>query len=917
MKNPNEYYRYGTDESFRALETTPEGLIDDEVKKRLEFYGQNKLPDARKESVFLKALHQVKDLMVVILLVAGALSVYMEDYNSAVVLFLIVVINTSIGFFQEYKAEKIMNSIKMMIHPKAKVIRNGKLAEINSSDLVPGDIVELEEGDSVPADLRIFEQNELATNDFALTGESNPTRKFSHAIDGAVEIGDRNNLTFMGTTVAIGNGRGIVIATGIQTEIGKIAHLSQQEGNDLSPLQKELNHLAKKLTLVTAVIAGAMLLIALGVNFNLKEAFIFAVGIASCMVPQGLPAEVSIALSLASSRLAEKKAIIKKLSAVETLGATHIICTDKTGTLTKNEMTVEKILIGSNEFSVTGPGYEPKGNILNKSGGKLNTENFKLFFETGVLASNARINPPDSEHKSWYAIGDPTEAALITLGQKIGLDPKLMDKESPELREFTFDAVRKRMSSVRKHNGKIILFAKGSVQSLLERCDTFWDGEKIRKITDDDKTFIQVKDDEFATQALRVIAFGYKEFESYSDKTTMESAEQNLTFLGLAAMIDPPREEVKEAMDIAAKAHIRVIIITGDYALTAKAIAKKIGLGGQGGDSSVTIVTGKELEAMSDIAVLHELIHSNLIFARTSPENKLRIVDLLKKAGEIVAVTGDGVNDSPALKKADIGVAMGKTGTEVAKDSAEIILLDDSFGTLISAIQEGRTIFRNIGKTVRANLTTNTGELTVVLLSLIASALFNLPLAILTLQILAIDLVGQILPITALTWDPTEESIMTEAPRNTNEHIFNKKTLKTIVWSGGLMGLIAYANFLLLFARNDIPLTGLTSANALYPRAMTITYATLVAVSFMNMLSKRVGSTETVFTSYLWANRRLLLSFVVSLGLVLLLIYGSKFNAFLQTSPLNISDWLYVLLGAVAYLLIYESIKLVGRLRKK
>ncbi|MFH1012377.1 MAG: cation-transporting P-type ATPase [Candidatus Peregrinibacteria bacterium] len=913
------YYQQAPEEIFKALNTQREGLSDLEVKNRLGMYGPNKLVEIGRESLFIKVLRQLKDLMVLVLIVAGFLSVYMADYNSAIVLFLIVVINACIGFFQEYKAEKIMNALRMMIRPKAKAIRKGQEVEVKSDELVPGDIVKLEEGDAIPADIRIFEHHKLSTNDFALTGESNPTRKFAHAIPGIVSLGDRNNIAFMGTTVATGNGLGVVVGTGMSTEIGRIAHLSQTTKTELSPLQRELNNVAWRLTLITIVIAAIMLLITLGVHFTLREAFIFAVGIASCMVPQGLPSEVSVALSLAASRLAAKKAVIKKLSAVETLGATHIICTDKTGTLTKNEMTVQKLLIGDREYRVTGTGYEPKGNICDKNGRlipKNEAESMRLFFETGVLASNARVSPPDNDHPNWYSIGDPTEAALITLGEKTGLDPQTMDKQMKELKEYPFDAVRKRMSSVRSRAGKRILYVKGAPQSILERCARIWDGKNIRPITENDRTLIKQKDDEFASQALRNIAFAYRNLDGFSEATTMEEAENNLVFLGLASMIDPPRDEVKDAMEMAAKAHIRVIIVTGDYALTAKAIAKRIKMGGAKATGEIAVVTGKELASLSDIALLQKLTHANLIFARTSPEDKLRIVNLLKKAGEIVAVTGDGVNDAPALKRADIGVAMGKTGTEVAKDASEIILLDDSFATLVSAVKEGRTIFRNISKTIRSNITTNTGELTIVLLSLAAFAFFNLPLAILTLQILSIDMVGQILPLTFLTWDPAQKAIMTQAPRNPEDHIFNRKAFKNILWSGGLMGLIAYLNFLLLFTRHGIPILSLTAENPLYARATTLTYVTSVVLSFMNILSKRVGDTESIFSSYLWSNRRLLIGFAISLGFVLLLVYTNVANTFLHMAPLTAGDWLFTAAGGLIYLAIYEAMKGLNRIRK-
>jgi P-type Ca2+ transporter type 2C len=911
------YHQYSVDKTFDSLKSSQEGLSESEINSRSNIYGKNKLAVVKGESIFLKVFRQIKDLMVIILLVAGVLSIFMNDYRSATIMFLIVALNAIIGFFQEYKAERLIKSLKLMITKKAKVIRNNQIIEIKSEDLVPGDIVKLEEGDAVPADVRLFEEHEFSTNDFALTGESNPTRKFTHEIEGDVSLGDRNNIAFMGTTVATGSALGIVINTGMQTEIGRIAHLSQSTANELSPLQKELNNLAKRVTIITLVIASILFIIALLVHFTLHDAFLFAVGVAACMVPEGLPAEVSVALSLAASRLAKKKAIIKKLSAVETLGSTHIICTDKTGTLTKNEMTVQKIFIGNNEFDVTGIGYQPAGEILDKSGKPMNEKRYQLFFQTGIFASNARISPPDKEHQDWYAIGDPTEAAIITLGEKAGLKPSDMDKSNPEIKEFAFDATRKRMSSVRNRDGHFFLYAKGAPQSILDRCTHIWDGMRVHKITDKDKALLKKKDQEFALSAFRNIAFAYRRLDSSDAPTSIKDAEKNLVFLGLVAMLDPPREDVKEAMAIAEKAHIRVIIITGDFAPTAEAIAKKIRGEETGQQVSYKVITDSELNTMSDIDLVQTLDADNLIFARTSPEDKLRIVSLLKKADKVVAVTGDGVNDAPALKKADIGVAMGKTGTEVAKDSSEIILLDDSFGTLVAAISEGRTIFQNITKTIRSSLTTNTGELTVVLLSLAATAFFDIPLAILTLQILAVDLVGQLLPVTFLTWDPPQKEIMTQYPRNPKEHILNKHTFRNMIWTGFLMGLIAFLNFIFFFYRNDSSPLNIQTDSLFYVQATTLTYVTLVLISFMNLLSKRVSDNESIFSPYLWSNKGLLWSFGISLLFVLALVYMPICNAFLNTAPLSLLDWIWALGGAILFLLIYELIKLMKRFKMR
>lgn len=912
-ENHTLYYQLSVEEAFAKLKTQKEGLVSQEVAQRLAIYGKNRLTLMNRESFLLKFLHQFKDLMAIVLIVATVLSIYMHSYRDAIILGSIVFINAVISFLQEYRAERVMDSLKSLVKAQAKVIRNGETIEIESELLVPGDVVMIEEGDAIPADLRIFEENNLGANDFSLTGESDPTKKFTHAIEGVTELGSRNNIAFMGTTVALGNAKGIVIATGMDTELGRIANLSQQTKAELSPLQKELNDLAKNISYITLVVGATLFFIAIMLKFPRRDAFLFAMGIAAACVPEGLPAQVSVALSLAAGRLAQKKAIIKKLSAVETLGSTHIICTDKTGTLTTNEMTVQKILIGKEEFDVTGIGYEFRGGFLKADDKKEISENdlngHKLFFENGVFASNARISAPDQDHSSWYCVGDPTEGALITLAEKAGIKANELDKTFPELKEFTFDAVRKRMSSVRQRDGKYWLYAKGSPQSLLACCTHILDGETIRPITDTDKKLINEKDDEFARMALRNLGYAYREIPEFSDNLLLKDAEQKLVWMGLVSMIDPPREEVKGAIEAALKAYIRVIIITGDYALTAEAIARKIGMGGDQKDGKITVVTGKDLEGMSDIELLHKLINTNLIFARTSPENKLRIVTVLKKVGEIVAVTGDGVNDAPALKKADIGVAMGKTGTEVAKESSELVLLDDSFGTLVVAIQEGRTIFQNLKKTILSSLTSNSGELMVVLMSLLGTALFHTPLAILAVQILAIDLVGEMLPLTFLTWDPAQPKIMSEAPRNPSDHIINKFSMIDLLWSGFLMGALSYINFLFLFYREGASMTNLLPSDPLYIRATTLTYISVVLIQWMNIMSRRAGEKISAFSSYFWSNKKLLLGYAISLFLLLNMVYNPYVSSWVSMGPLTFLDWMLALCAGGIYFLIREAYK--------
>lgn len=905
MEKP--FYQLSNQESLSKLESSKKGLSNTESASRQKVYGQNKLSVINRKNPFSLYISQFKDLMIILLIISSLIAFYLNDLRTAIILLVIVFLNSLIGFIQEFKAEKILESLKAIIHPQAKVFRAGKLLETNSEDLVPGDLVFVEAGDAVPADLRIIEEMNLSTNDFALTGESNPTRKFSHQINGEVELSERNNLIFMGTTVATGHAYGLVIGTGMNTELGKIANLSQSTRQEMSPLQIELNNLAKKLTFGTILLSLLLASIALKENFSFKEAFIFAIGIAASMVPQGLPAQVSVALSLSAGRLAKQKAIIKKLSSVETLGSTSIICTDKTGTLTKNEMTVQNLLCNQKIYKVTGNGYEPAGKfILNKK--DLDQDQLKsleFFLLTGYFASNARISPPDSHHPNWYCIGDPTEGAMISLAAKAGLDLAELDETSPELSEFSFDSVRKRMSSIRDLNGKNYLFVKGSPLSILEKCTHIQIDQKIRPITSKDIDFIKKYDDQWAFNAMRNLGFAYKPLDHNWKKISMENAESKLIFLGLVSMIDPPRIEVAAAMAAAHLAQIKVIIITGDYALTAYAIAQKIGLANP---KQIQLIDGKKLRQLSDHQLSKILEADHLIFARTSPEDKLRIVELLKKKGEIIAVTGDGINDAPALKSAHIGVAMGKTGTEVAKESAEIILTDDSFSTLVNAIQEGRIIFQNLRKTILSCITSNGGELFTVLISLAMGAIFQIPIAITAVQILAIDLIAEMLPLTALTWDPPLSSLMEEKPRNTKAHLLDFKNILDLIFSGFLMGALAYGNYFLLISGSNWEIASLTTDSSNYMRATALTYITIVFCQFANILSRRAGK-NSVFSKYIYSNKKLLLAFATSIFLICNIIYNPTIAYYFGTAPLITNDWIMGIVAGFLYLIIREGSK--------
>ncbi len=904
-----EYYRLETSAVLKQLGSQEAGLDEAEVEKRLLQFGQNELETKHQEPWIITYLRQFKDLMIVLLLGSSGLSLYLGDKRTSIVLFAIVLFNTTIGFLQEFKAEKVMQSLEKLVIASATVMRKGKLLQQPSARLVPGDIVYIEEGDSIPADMRLLSEEELSTNDFALTGESSPSRKFIHPIDDIVPLPNQHNLVFMGTTVAIGHAYGIVIGTGMRTELGRIANLSQSTRAELSPLQKEMNHVAKRVSQGTMILCVLLLPVAIKSGLPFKEAFLFAIGIASSLIPQGLPAEINTSLARAAAKLARAKALVKKLSAVETLGATSTILTDKTGTLTKNQMTVEQFLIGQSTYLVSGKGYEPTGEITNSSGAALSKQDLAehdIFFATGAMASNAHVNPADKEHATWHCIGDPTEGAIITLAMKAGIKPSDLDTKHPELKEFAFDSARKRMTSVRNYGNskQLYAFVKGAPENVLEVCTEIWDHGHTRPLTKKDKDFLLNYNEKQAEGAMRNLALAYRVLPAGSKprEITLEETEQELIWLGMVSMIDPLRPEVPEAMEAAHAAHVKVSIVTGDYAVTAKAIAVRAKLAENPDD--IVVITGEELQSLGDAHILNLVQRGSIIFSRVAPEDKLRIVELVQNSGQVVAVTGDGINDAPALKRADIGVAMGQTGTDVAKQSSEIVLLDDSFKTLVSTVQEGRVIFQNIRKGTLSAFTSNAGELIVNLLSLSAATIFHIPLALSVMQILAIDLIAELFPIAALGADKADSEVMHEKPRNPKSHILNAPAIIDLLWCGLLMGGFAFANYIWFFERNGIEATTISHDSKLYLQATALTYLTIVLCQLCNILNRR--SQHGIFTRYQFHNRSFWLAILISLFCVANIIYNPWIAPYFHSAPLSVVDWLYALAAAAIFVAIRE-----------
>jgi Ca2+-transporting ATPase len=903
------YYRLAPEEVLRQLHTQPQGLSAAEAAERLAQNGPNELHIANKTPWIVTYLRQFKDLMIVLLLASSVISLYLNDARTALVLFLLVFFNTTIGFLQEFKAEKVMESLEKLVVAQAMVLRGGTLQQVPSPELVVGDIVYIEEGDSVPADLRLVDEDELSTNDFALTGESNPSRKFVHPLSANVPLPSRQNLVFMGTTVATGHAHGVIVATGMRTELGRIATLSQDIDNEASPLQKEMTNIATRVTQGTVILCVILLPVAIKGGLQVKDAFLFAIGIASSIIPQGLPAEINTALAQAAGKLAHARALVKKLSAVETLGSTSVICTDKTGTLTKNQMTVEQFLIGSTVYGATGRGYEPNGVIVDEHNDPLapsQLATLQLFFTAGAMASNAHVNPPDHEHNVWHCLGDPTEGAMITLAMKAGIKNTELDKKYPELKEFAFDSARKRMSSIRHYGAhkQLFTFVKGAPESVLERSTHLWDHGTVRPLTRKDHNFILKQNEQLGTKAMRNLALAYRTLPAGTDpkKLQLDQTEGELIWLGMVSMIDPLREEVPAAMVAARGAHIKVSIVTGDNAVTASAIAARAKLTEKPED--IIVVSGEELQQLSDTQVLNLARRGGVIFSRVAPEDKLRIVKLVQDSGRIVAVTGDGINDAPALKRADIGVAMGKTGTDVAKQSAEIILLDDSFNTLVGAIKQGRTIFQNIKKGTLSCFTSNSAELVVNLVGLAAATLFHVPLALSVMEILAIDLIAELFPIAALGWDPADGEVMHEPPRNPKDHILNRRAILDLLWCGLLIGGFAFLNYLWFFHRHGISAAHLATTSDAHMQATAITYLTIVVCQLANIMQRR--SRNGLFTRYQFHNRQLWFALGLSLFCVLNIIYNPWIAPYFQAGPLSIVDWLYALAAAALFIAVRE-----------
>jgi calcium-translocating P-type ATPase len=907
-----QYFDLTVQEACQKLNTdNKNGLSKKEIQKRQVKYGTNTIVEKKSHTIILNFFVQFKDLFAIILLTASLFSFLVGAKLNAIIILGIVLLNATIGFFQEYRSERAIRALKKLLPSYVRVIRDGQETQILTSELVPGDLIVLEEGDSVPADARVIEEFELSTNNATLTGESKPKRKtikpiFRHH----AQITDIPNLVFMGTDITYGEGKAIVFSTGMNTEFGKITGLTQQIGIEYSPLQIELFKLAKLVTKIAIVVGFLGITVGWLSGEPLVEMFLFSLGIMVAVVPEGLPATVSVALAAGVQRMARRKALLKKLSAVETLGCTSVICTDKTGTLTKGEITVKELWIPGKNVEVTGTGYEPKGDFLinNKKISNKDLKEFDLLFTVSALCNNAKLIEPTKGKKRWSTIGDPTEDALITLVDKAGWDQEKVMKTKQRIFELSFSSVRKRMTSIHKdEKGNIQSYIKGAPESILKCCTHILINGKREKITETHRKEILAKNDNMAQQAYRVLAFAWRDLPDTKMNYTIENIEHDLTFVGLCGMIDPPREEVPEAVKVTYKAGVKIIMITGDYGLTAKAIAQQIGIAFK----NTEVIEGEAIDKISDQDLKNKLDQKHIIFARVSPEHKMRIVTLLKEKGEVVAVTGDGVNDAPALKCADIGVAMGITGTDVSKESAEMILLDDSFASITAAIEEGRRIFDNIKKFNLLLFSTNTGEL----FSVVFGVILTIPLPITAIQILSIDLGAEVLPSLALGVEPAEEGIMDRPPRNRRERFLNKKVLWHIGKIGFIMGTGAVLAFIVTLLRGGWHFgEGIDIMAPLYFKATTVTFGALVFGQLINSFCAR-SEHESLFKLGLFSNKYSLGAIFVSMLLLLIIAYTPVVNRLWQTAPIDGTGWTLIIATGFVLFISEEIRKLILRRR--
>ena len=901
-KKQNLWFHKSVDETKEYFKLDEEnGLSNEQVNENRQKYGTNELQTKKKKSTFVKFLEQFKDFMIIVLIIAAIISgvvgyIEGEGITDSIIILIVVILNAVIGVVQENKAEKSLEALQKLSAHVSKVIRNGKMEVIPAKELVPGDIVVLDTGDYVPADLRIIEAVNLKSQEASLTGESVPVEKSANTIEQEeVDLGDRENMLFSSSLITYGRGKGIVVETGMNTEVGKIAGIINSAEETQTPLQEKLNKLGKTLGIAALVICAIIFVIGLLYGKDPIEMFMTAVSLAVAVIPEGLAAVSTIVLAIGVQRMVKRHAIVKKLPAVETLGSTTVICSDKTGTLTQNKMTVEKIFYN--------------GKLLDAKEVKQNIDkNLEKLVYISMLCNDTKISANNE------LTGDPTETALVDMGFNLQFEKNIYDK-NPRIKEIPFDSDRKLMTTVNKINNKYVVLTKGGVDELLARCNKYlYDGEE-RNDLENYKKVITKNNEDMAKDALRVLSMAYKEIDHEPTDEEMKDIEQDLIYVGMVGMIDPPRLEVKDAVDKCKKAGIKTVMITGDHKITAIAIAKSLGIL----QSEEEALTGAELEKMSD-EDLTKNIRKYSVYARVSPEHKVRIVKAWQANGEIVAMTGDGVNDAPALKTADIGCAMGIVGTDVSKEAADVILTDDNFATIVSSVEEGRRIYDNILKAIQFLLSSNVGEVITLFVAILITPLLgnlfgidiNLIVPLLPIHILWINLVTDSLPALALAVDPPQKDVMDRKP-NKNKSVFTKGMIWRIVYQGILIGVITIVAFIVGLATPDenLPvIEGLTNEEIKVEIGQTMAFCVLAFSQLVHVFNVRDNKTS-IFKTGIFSNKQLILAVLASAALMLGILLIPALRHVFSIPVLPVGNILEIVVLSLMPLIVVELFKLI------
>jgi magnesium-transporting ATPase (P-type) len=899
---------------YKALETSSEGLSADEAQARRSLYGFNLLSEQVKISQWEKLAAQFAHPVALLLLAVGILVLLRGDLVLGVAIFALVLANAGFSFWRGYQSEKAIEKLRQILPAYARVIREGKDIHLHTSELVPGDILILAEGDNVSADARVVEEYGLRVNNSTLTGEAVPARKTADpSLQSGLSDLERPNLIFAGTTIASGTGRAVVYSTGMLTQFGRIAHLTQTVEEVPSRFHNELARLSKTTTWIALGIGAIVAVVGFfELQMKLSELILLTLGIIVAAIPEGLQATLTLSLAMAVQRLALHNVLAKKLSIVETLGSVSVICTDKSGTLTQNQMTVREIWVARQRIRVSGAGYEPKGSFSPSPIGSHFENDWMQLLDAALSCNNARINPPSLEHPQWTSLGDQTEAAMKVAALKANLNEEALKLDYPRVHEIPFDARRKRMTTVHRTAGKEVAFVKGAPREILGLSSHILVNGKTLPLDDALRSEILAANDGYARGALRVLALARRELPLRSTPYTVENVERDLTFLGLMAMMDPPRPEVEKAIQVCQQAGIRIAMITGDYGLTAESIARRVGMITT---PNPTILTGAELDAMND-AELQTLLPKEVLFARMAPEHKLRLVSAFQARGDVVAVTGDGVNDAPALRKADVGISMGVIGTDVAKEAADIILTTDNFGAIIYAIEEGRAVFDNIRKFITYIFSSNVPE---ILPFMVAGSFPTIPLALTVRQILAIDLGTDLFPALALGMEKPEPDVMQHPPRSRNQPLLDRSVIGRAFWLGSIEAALCYTGFFAVYVLSGnaailqlpylnlipMPLMEILKLSiapaSVYQVAITVFHAGVVMSQVGNAFACRSSKTRSTYLGWL-SNRNLLLGVAIEIAVIVALIYIPFLATAFNHAQLPAQYWLGLgVFGPVLY----------------